>query len=52
MKTEDLNTRQSEGSKETWIPGQVDLKLLSKKKKTFKTYVTSQISITKIKRIN
>ena len=30
VKTEDLNTPQCDGSKETWIPGQVDLKLLSK----------------------
>ena len=52
MKTEDLNTRQSEGSKETWIPGQVDLKLLSKHNNIQNVYHFTKKQNNKIKRIN
>ena len=52
MKTEDLNTHQSEGSKETWIPGQVDLKLLSKLTNIQNICHFTNKQNNKIKRIN
>ena len=52
VKTEDLNTPQCDGSKETWIPGQVDLKLLSKHTKHSKHHITNKTKKNKIKRIN